>query len=304
MQLPTVASVDEAWTVALWSGCIAVAGQLVFVLLLRQSRNRAVASHAGLGAHQIVAFGYMVLAAIIGVNGWWLGGVEEPPHSKSRMLDTVGTSRWLAAVLGGELLFWDLPCGFIVYELRNWDSLLHHFCMLGVTYVVILLPNYYGLYYLGAIELSSIPLQLNDYCRLNHDAIRGTDAIPPLAKLNEWNNLLTAVAFVVVRLISFTHVTIFQCIPDTIHSIYALSHEHYIKMPGDFERQATLWFMLIFLFFFEGLQLFWGYMHGRSQIKLMRKAKEAKAAKEAEAEPLLPIGSPTRSKGGYRNLAD
>ena len=72
--------------------------------------------------------------------------------------------------------------------------------MATVAYFVFVhAPCFYALYYLGAIELSSIPLQLNDYARLNRRVVVGPDAVPLLAKLNETNQLITAVAFLFVR---------------------------------------------------------------------------------------------------------
>lgn len=262
---------DEAIELAAWTGAIAAAAQVALYLLFRQSSNPAVSSTAGLAAHQVIAFFFMVLAFSVGGAGFWFGQVGAPKSQRGMMLDECPSARWLAAVLAGELVLWDIPCGLLIPQLRKVDSLLHHVAMALVAYTVLAsIPSYYALYYLGAIELSSIPLQLNDYCRLNQAAVRGPHAMPFLAKLNEMNHLLTAVLFVGVRLISFTYVSFTGAMPDTLHALATLGTSE-----ADQRRRVPLQVYVVTLTFFQALQLYWGWLHGKSFLKAQtKKAKE------------------------------
>ena len=242
--------------------------QLILTVIFRTASNRAVADAAALGAHQVVAFFFMILASLVGGSAWWLGLATPPASAHDRLLAPNGTARWLAAVMAGQLVIWDIPCSLFMKSLRKMDAVLHHVGMAIVGYnVAKYLPDYYSLYYMGAIELSSIPLQLNDYCRLNRAVVEGPDAIPALIKLNSINQMLTAFAFLFVRLLSFSYVTLALCIPDTLATI-----------PTAGEQKVPLQVLLVLLVAFQILQLYWGYAHGRSFLKAQAKAAKSKGS--------------------------
>mmetsp|Transcript_48779 Transcript_48779/g.110697 ORF Transcript_48779/g.110697 Transcript_48779/m.110697 type:complete len:275 (+) Transcript_48779:139-963(+) len=264
--IPSLDSSADALWLAVLSGGLAMLGQVVLTLLFRESKYKAVADTAALAAHQVVALVFMVLATAVGGMAWWGGAVVDPGDAAGRLLKPCGVARWLAAVLAGELVVWDIPVGLAIPQLRKPDSLLHHVGMAAVAYCTVLFPTYYAVYYLGAIELSSIPLQLNDYCRLHRAAVEGPTRIPVLAALNGPNQLVTALAFLLVRLVSFSYVTIFLCMPDTA-----------AVLRSDQAQQAGAVLPLKILFFlltgFEALQLYWGWLHGRAFLRGQMKKK-------------------------------
>lgn len=267
--LPSIDTWAEAWTVFAWSGAASVASQCMLYLAFRQSRYPAIANAAALAAHQVIALAFMLIAAAVGGAAWWGGYLLDPGTASGRLLQSNGTARWLASVLGGELVLWDLPVGLFVSQLRSVDSLLHHIGMAAVCFCVARhLPNYYAVYYLGAIELSSIPLQLNDFCRLNRACVEGPDAVPMLVALNGPNQLLTAVGFLLIRLLSFSYVTLVLCIPDSLAALPEAA-----TAEGG-AHEAALKVLIVLLSAFEALQLYWGWLHGRAFIRNAQKEKK------------------------------
>ena len=67
-------------------------------------------------------------------------------------------------MLFGELVLWDLPCAIWIKALRRPDLVIHHVAMAAVAFnAAWLAPIYYGVFYLGLIELSTIPLNIHEY---------------------------------------------------------------------------------------------------------------------------------------------
>ena len=131
--------------------------------------------------------------------------------------------RWLGAFAFGIIALWDIPTCFAVKELRKPSFLLHHFAMaavggLGAYYC----PTYYGLFFLGVVEASSVPLSVYEGLeRASEIAGEGTSAAEEerCARLKRWRDAAQAVAtaaFLFTRLYLFTRVTFFEFWPDAL----------------------------------------------------------------------------------------
>jgi len=117
-------------------------------------------------------------------------------------------------VLFGELVVWDIPCGVLTPSMRDATMMAHHVGMAVVSYIGFAeLPMWYAVFFLGFIELSSIPLQLRDLFHPLHfkSLLDGPGASKALIAFNEYNGTVTAVAFLVVRGIMFPYVRRCRC---------------------------------------------------------------------------------------------
>ena len=142
--MPT-ATADSVIAVAGVSGGLAVAAQLGLVALFKKAKNKPWLSESpGYVAHQLIALVFMTIATVVGAAAWfapapWMGS------GASRFLLDNGTTRFLAAMLFGELVLWDLPCAIWIKELRRPDSLIHHVAMAAVAFnAAWLAPIFYG----------------------------------------------------------------------------------------------------------------------------------------------------------------
>ena len=70
----------------------------------------------------------MILVSYIGVAVWWLSG-PLPAGAAARLTVESGSARWLAAVITGMFVFWDVPVSCYVKPLRKPDVVIHHIVM-------------------------------------------------------------------------------------------------------------------------------------------------------------------------------
>lgn len=170
---------------------------------------------------QVIALGFMTIATVVGGAAWfspagWAG------DGASRFLEPNDTTRFLAAMLFGELVLWDLPCAIWIKELRRPDSLIHHVAMAVVAFnAAWLAPIFYGVFYLGLIELSTIPLNLNEYYAHAAKAAEGAAGVSTalIARFARWRDVFQAAAaasFVAVRGVAFTAVSALQFTPELV----------------------------------------------------------------------------------------
>ena len=86
--------------------------------------------------------------------------------ASDRLFELESKSLWLASITLGQLLCWDIPCGFGLVKSMKGDMimLVHHVIMACVAWAgMFYLPSFYYLFFFGFCELSSIPA---GYCRL------------------------------------------------------------------------------------------------------------------------------------------
>ena len=196
----------------------------------------------------------MVFVAVLGVCGW-----INPPlaaaTASGRLLAPSNTARWLGAMLLGMLLAWDIPASLLIPRLRKPDTLIHHIAMAAVALVgCTYLPTHYGLYYMGVVELSSIPLTFYDQC----DAavvLAGKDEHYPKARaerlrqLRDGSKAVAVTSFVLVRAVDFTRVTLAKFVPDALAVLASPATAAGFRLP--------IQFMLCSSVGFVALQLYW-----------------------------------------------
>jgi hypothetical protein len=128
-------------------------------------------------------------------------------------------------MLFGELVLWDLPCAIWIKALRRPDSIIHHFAMAAVAFnAAWLAPVYYGVFYLGLIELSTIPLNVHEY--FAHAARAAERNVSPSAAsraavvrfraLRDGWQAAAAASFVAVRGLLFTLVSARRFFPEIL----------------------------------------------------------------------------------------
>jgi hypothetical protein len=142
--LPT-ATADSVLAVAGISGGIAVAAQLGLVALFSRAKGKPWLSEAaGYVAHQLIALVFMLIATAVGTCAWFSPAAWAGSGSSRFLLDN-GVTRFLAAMLFGELILWDLPCAIWIKQLRRPDSVIHHVAMAAVAFnAAWLAPIFYG----------------------------------------------------------------------------------------------------------------------------------------------------------------
>lgn len=74
--------------------------------------------------HQIIAGVFMVLLFVVGTYAWItdsdaLSSEDGAEAAAGRLFSNHPTGRWCCAVVLGELVLWDIPCGLLVPALRD-----------------------------------------------------------------------------------------------------------------------------------------------------------------------------------------
>lgn len=216
---PVCGTLSAATATALCSGTLAVGAQLFLVATFRRWGDCLLQDSAGYISHHIIALAFMILATVVGFAGWF-SPAADAATGVARMLSPSGTSRWLAAVLLGELLLWDFPCALFIKKLREPIMLAHHTGMVITAYLVVRLPSFYGMFYLGWTELSSIAMQLweafSHLCEAAAEIDYPEAKRNALAKRRDLSFVVFKVLYVVVRILAFTAITACGLYPDTL----------------------------------------------------------------------------------------
>ena len=253
LALPTCAAGNEL-RVAAVAGVIAVASQLAVFSFLKRSKDSVYNENAAYTAHSIVAFGLMILVSSVGLYGWFNPSCSAGfTTATSRLLQPSQTGRWLAAVIAGSFVCWDLPTSIGVKSLRKPDVIAHHICTaLIAIWGATIIPMHYILFYLGVAEFSSIPLVVYDQLAQNMRVSMNdgnTKRHDSFQKLHDFAQLLAAISFTVVRAFGFTKVTLVNFLPDC-----------WIALKSNAVFGVTRPILKALMFFsvaFTSLQLYW-----------------------------------------------
>ncbi|KAL1504218.1 hypothetical protein AB1Y20_010627 [Prymnesium parvum] len=269
-------SASGVLSTAVRAGCIGVLAQLGLFAAFKRASDPVLSRAPGYSAHSAVAFVLMVFSAAFGLIGW-LNPPATAGTAAGRLLVESNSARWLAATLLGFLIAWDIPTCLHIQRLRKPDMLGHHIAM-TVTAIVgaVYLPTHYGLYYMGVVELSSIPMTAYDQYERAADVVSSLEDISPqrlqrVRSIRDGLKGITAVAFVLVRAIDFTRVTLSKFLPDAVQVLRAPSTAASYYLP--------LQFMIVSSACFAALQLYWFSMFVR--ISLTQRAREQRKKKRS-----------------------
>jgi hypothetical protein len=250
--------------IALVSGAIGAFLQLALYLIFRRSKHPVLMRSPGYSAHSVVACGFMLGASIIGTVGW-LNPPVVAATAGGRLLVPSDSARWLAAVVFGMLVGWDLPSSLAIKPLRKVDGLLHHIGMAFVAGVGgTTLPMHYGLFFLGACELSSVPLTIFHQTSKACEIAEQDDDFPDirlkhLGQLRDTSKVIFAASFLIVRTVWFTRVALFGYVRDALD-----------VLPTDAATGSrfTIYSMLGAIVPFVGLQLYWSWLILKAALNL------------------------------------
>lgn len=219
--------------IAIGSGMGALALQFLLQRIFARSSDPALSRNPGYVAHNVIAFGFMLICTFVG-GLVWLTPSCWPHTAAARLLEPSSSAVFIAAMIFGELLFWDVPCGFLIPKLRRPDMILHHIGFLVPTFTAMLhAPIYYSNFYFGLSEASTMPLILNEMFAHAHDAVKAAEPTPTspaddgarlarLARRRDAFQVVAALLFVALRGVGFTFVTFARLLPDTLQVLRTL----------------------------------------------------------------------------------
>lgn len=250
LALPTCPSVTNVPKLAIRAGVIGLSSQLLLGYLFSLSKDRILREKPNLAAYYVVALALMLTVSWVGVVGWWL-----QPHgltASDRLLKNVGEARWLASIILGMFLAWDIPGSILLKEKRNPVMLVHHITMAVIAYLgATCIPMSYLFYYFGVAELSSIPLVIYDVLAQSYRACDDDDddnkRRDMIKRLRDGFQVLAALLFTLVRVFSFTKVTILNFVPDVLA----------VLPTAGSTKALVLKFLLLSSLLFTALQIYW-----------------------------------------------
>ena len=279
--LPAVATVTGFWKVAAAAGAVCVFAQLALQWLFGISSDPILSKSPGNTAHSAVAAAFCIVATAIG----WIGFYSplKAATAVGRVLDPVGAAAFIGAAVFGAIALWDIPTCLAIKELRKPDFILHHVGMAAVGgFGAYYAPSVYGLFYLGVIELSSIPLSvyegasqvgpkadprpytialtraltldLHALASQAYDIASDSDECAPercgrLMKLRDTSQTIATFGFMIMRLYLFSRVTFFQWWPDAFSVLPTMAAggarntvRFLVVAAGGFAALQTFWF--------------------------------------------------------------
>lgn len=272
------------------SGAACVALQLLarFVCLRLPPKTAPWRSAPGFTAHQLVCLPLMVYLAAVGVRAWAFPTDDEKALTATatqRLLvfpHPVGTH--LAKIVLGELLFWDIPTGLLVEQLRDPLMLVHH---VGMAFTALAglgalsaqgagVANYYAVFFFGFIELSGVPLTFVDVFHPKIGAWHAYEKTSPLLQaINGAARAVFALAYLSVRALYFPYVMTTMVVPDVFH-VAALRDAERSHVP-----LATIYTVAVLGSAFSLLQIYWGVLVLNQLAKALGVRGAAPARKKA-----------------------
>ena len=256
-------SMESAYNAAVFSGLLAITTHLLISQICKLFGNKIIAKDSGFAAHQFVAMYNMLLLFFVGGTEWIQS--TKPGTANERIFDPNSTARWLGAITLGQLLMWDIPCGFGLVTSMKGDMIMlaHHVIMAYVGYIGMFhLTSYYYLFFFGFCELSSIPLAIVDFFHPKHfEALTKSSAI--LSKINEISRILFAVLFILMRAMYFPYVYATMLVPDIME---LLQKQPYVVNKS---KANMLWMILGASTSLTCLQLYWAKLVLNQVIKLL-----------------------------------
>ena len=259
----------KAFHVAGTVGVISILSQWILYRLFKKSNRSILQNNAAYTAHSVVALSIMILVSTVGVMGWWCFLPLSPScltTATRRLLHPSSTGRWLASIIMGSFLIWDIPTSISVPELRKIDVIIHHVVMLLIAVIgATILPMNYILYYFGVAEISSVPLviydTINNWLGSTTEQKQQQQQPSILLKLEGVSKVVAAVSFTLIRAVSFTSVTVRYFLPDCWSVLSSSSSSPAVAagkalVPSQIQRWL-LKFLMVGSVGFTILQLYW-----------------------------------------------
>lgn len=183
-----------------------------------KQQQQQTAEAAAYLSHNVIALVLMMLVSWLGVRGYCFQHFSTATKATALgglLQSEDNTARWLAAVLCGALLLWDVPTSLQLPQVRRqWDLIGHHLVMAGTAWLgATQLPMHFVYFYLGVAELSSIPLIVYDQLEQWTTTTTAATTSPWLVQLKEATQVVTALSFTVVRAVWFPWVTLRHFLP-------------------------------------------------------------------------------------------
>jgi TLC domain len=212
----------------------------------------------GFTAHQVVTIPVLVYLSLQGLREFGHGDVVTA-------VDRLTGPRHghLSEFVLGMMFFWDIPTGLSTPALRDIPMVFHHFgmCVTAAVTMGVLshgqpICGFYGPFFFGLIELSSLPLIFVDIFHPKHKAwhayLTSNERSPWIMHLNDVSRLVFAASFLVLRTICFPYVTVVYVLVD-VWKVTALPLEQRNDVPN-----LPLFIIAAFNVLFSCLQLYWG----------------------------------------------
>ena len=216
-------------------------------------------------AHQLITLPLMVYVASIGSIGWFFPSPEDAALAatvEGRLYGVNSVGERISATVLGAMVFWDIPCTCLpsIYSVAG----MGHHVGLAVLSAIALLPytQHYAPFFVGVIEISSIPLVVVDVFHPKHFADVANSS-PSLRGLNEAMRIAFALCFVLLRTIAFPIVIVWGALPD---------FGSQVRFGDDADTSRTVLAIVAigFALGFTALQLHWSYLLLKQVVKGLR----------------------------------
>mmetsp|Transcript_14084 Transcript_14084/g.20583 ORF Transcript_14084/g.20583 Transcript_14084/m.20583 type:complete len:278 (-) Transcript_14084:363-1196(-) len=273
--------IDILTPVVLQTGLACIAAQGFFYVLFAYILPKGPwTDMPGFTAHQAVAFPLMAYMAYQGIMAWYFSDADsdtfDTPSDRILKIHPLGVQ--LSEIAVGMQLFWDTPLGFIIPALNDPLKLAHHIGMFLTAAQSAgsfgrPVGSYHALFYMGAVELSTIPLTFVDIFHPKHkpwfEYLKKKGPSSLLHSLNEACRVAFALSFIVVRGILFPYEVFTSCVPDIFYTISLPEEER------DGATLLSLYTVLTTSVSFTFLQMYWATLVARQIMKALA-GKEGK----------------------------
>lgn len=265
----------DANPVVVYSGAGAVGAHVLLWLLFSYGLGEGPwRQQPGFTAHQAICLPLMLYLAYEGVRGWCfpaeeLRAIGLTPHGRVLTYHPLG--HYLAQLVTGELIAWDIPCGLFVKALREPLMLAHHVGMAIVALTVVGgMCDHYAIFFFGFIEISGVPLSIVDVFHPKHKEWHAYErASPRLQAFNDAVRKAFALAYLSVRAVYFPYVIAAYTLPD----MWGLAQLPLAERGG--RSAATFYAVGLLGVLFSALQMYWGYLVARQVYKVLFAPKKA-----------------------------
>ena len=196
-----------------------------------------------LGAFQMTCFIPLAYVSYYGINTWFFEKFQASRTAEERLFGPVSENVRKIGEVQIAFQAWDLAISLFNSELNSLELLLHHAMTGLLCYWMLSLPymSFYGIYFMGVCEISSLPLAVVDFMRFFPDYKEKYPLV------NVINSVLFGLLFVWFRIIKWIQFSA-GAWRDSLHVL---------KMKKLPVPRSVVVGVLILNVFFTVLQIFW-----------------------------------------------